>query len=47
MEETVQMKAIVLLWQWWNERNGMREGERMRSVDDLALVIQNAAEQVY
>jgi len=34
-----------MLWQWWSERNRVREGEKMRSVDDLIYVVEkNAAE---
>ncbi|PVH61391.1 hypothetical protein PAHAL_3G022900 [Panicum hallii] len=39
-----QMKLIVLLWQWWNERNKIREGEKRRETKDLTYLIQRNAE---
>jgi hypothetical protein len=39
MEEKIQLKVVLLLWLWWTERNGVREGELMRSVADLAYVV--------
>lgn len=44
MEAKVQLKVIVLLWQWWNERNRVREGENRRDEQDLVFVILNSAE---
>jgi hypothetical protein len=46
MEGGVQMKVIVLLWQWWNERNRVREGG-MRNADDLAFVIQQKSAEEF
>ena len=37
------MKAIVLLWLWWNERNAVQEGDKPRSPEDLAFVISHTA----
>ena len=34
---------IIMLWQWWSERNRVREGEKMRSVDLIYVVEKNAA----
>jgi hypothetical protein len=39
MEEGMQMKVVLLLWLWWNERNTVREGERRRSMSNLAYVV--------
>ena len=35
--------TVVLLWQWWNERNRVREGEKRRGAEDLAYVIEKHA----
>ena len=39
MEEHMQLRVVTLLWQWWLERNRVREGERRRSISELAYVI--------
>jgi len=45
LEERERLKVIIMLRQWWSERNRVREGEKMRSVDDLIYVVEkNAAE---
>ncbi|PUZ51215.1 hypothetical protein GQ55_6G163100 [Panicum hallii var. hallii] len=41
----VQMKLVVLLWHWWNERNRIREGEKRRESQDLIYLIQRNAEE--
>ena len=39
------ISVVSLLWQWWLERNRVREGERTRLADDLAFISsQNAHE---
>ncbi|RLM75575.1 hypothetical protein C2845_PM15G11800 [Panicum miliaceum] len=43
MKEEIQMKAIVLLWHWWNERNRVREGDKRREAHDLVYVIEKNA----
>ena len=35
MEEHMQLRVVTLLWQWWLERNRVREGERRRSISEL------------
>ena len=35
MDEHMQLRVVTLLWQWWLERNRVREGERRRSVSEL------------
>jgi hypothetical protein len=27
MEEGLQLKIVLLLWLWWNERNAVRKGK--------------------
>lgn len=45
LEERERLKVIIMLRQRWSERNRVREGEKMRSVDDLIYVVEkNAAE---
>jgi hypothetical protein len=41
----VQMKLVVLLWHWWNERNRIREEEKRRESQDLIYLIQRNAEE--
>jgi hypothetical protein len=36
----LQLKVVLTMWLWWNERNGVREGERRRTPADLAFVVQ-------
>ncbi|RLM68939.1 hypothetical protein C2845_PM17G10460 [Panicum miliaceum] len=43
MKEELQVKLAVLLWQWWNERNRVREGEKRRGAEDLVFVIEKNA----
>jgi hypothetical protein len=43
LEEGTQMKLIVLLWQWWKERNRIREGEKRRGAEDMVYVIEKNA----
>jgi hypothetical protein len=38
-----QMRVIVLLWQWWQERNKIREGDRRRTAEDLAYIVHKQA----
>ncbi|RLM58445.1 hypothetical protein C2845_PM18G07680 [Panicum miliaceum] len=40
-----QMRVIVLLWQWWQERNKIREGDRRRTAEDLAYIVQKQASE--
>ncbi|RLN33599.1 hypothetical protein C2845_PM03G24330 [Panicum miliaceum] len=45
LEEDLQVKVVVLLWQWWNERNNVREGAKQRAADLLSYEIErNSAE---
>jgi hypothetical protein len=39
MDEEVQTKVVLLFWLWWQERNVVREGERRRTMSDLAYVV--------
>ena len=39
IEEGLQLRVILLLYQWWNERNRVREGDRRRTVGDIAFVV--------
>jgi hypothetical protein len=39
LEEKERLKAIVLLWYWWLERNRIREGERRRDPSVSAFSI--------
>jgi hypothetical protein len=32
----LQLKGAFLLNNWWHERNRIREGEKQRSIDDIA-----------
>jgi len=43
LEERERLKVIIMLRQWWSERNRVREGEKMRSVDLIYVVEKNAA----
>ena len=45
MEAEVQLKVVVVLWHWWNERNRVREGEKRRNAQDLAFVMLKSAEE--
>lgn len=36
LDNKEQIRVISVLWQWWRERNGVREGDRRRTADDLA-----------
>ena len=45
MSADLQVKVAVLLWQWWNERNRVREGDKGRTDQDLAFVIIKSAEE--
>jgi hypothetical protein len=36
MKENVQVKVVILLWQWWLERNRIWKGERQRPPSVLA-----------
>ncbi|RLN31237.1 hypothetical protein C2845_PM05G24200 [Panicum miliaceum] len=44
MKGEEQMKMIVLLWKWWNERNRIREGEKGRETQDLVYLFQKNAQ---
>uniref|UniRef100_J3MC85 RNase H type-1 domain-containing protein n=1 Tax=Oryza brachyantha TaxID=4533 RepID=J3MC85_ORYBR len=41
--EAEQMKAILCLWHWWRERNGVREGGKPRNPADLSYLIMSQA----
>ena len=43
LEERERLKVIIMLRQWWSERNRVREEEKMRSVDLIYVVEKNAA----
>jgi hypothetical protein len=45
LEEKLQLKVVLLLWRWWSERNGVREGERRRTAADLAYVVHTNTEE--
>jgi hypothetical protein len=45
MEKRDQIYVCVTLYQWWRERNNVREGERRRSPAELAFIIQAQAEE--
>jgi hypothetical protein len=45
LEERLQLKVVLLLWRWWSERNGVREGERRRTAADLAYVVHTNTEE--
>ncbi|CAN6374879.1 unnamed protein product [Urochloa humidicola] len=45
LEERVKMRVIILLWQWWTERNRVREGERRRTSADLAFLVAKLADE--
>ena len=45
LKEDIQLKGIVLLWQWWIERNRVREGDKRRNIHDLMYVIMKNAEE--
>jgi hypothetical protein len=36
VEEKERMRTVVLLWQWWWERNRVREGEKRRAIPTIA-----------
>lgn len=42
----LQMKVMILLWQWWLERNRVREGERRRSTDEIAHIIEKQSAEL-
>lgn len=44
LEELMQLRVVILLWQWWLERNRVREGERRRSASELAYAYVIAAQ---
>jgi hypothetical protein len=37
-DDEQQLRAVLLLNNWWHERNQVREGERRRSPNDIALL---------
>ena len=43
LKEEVQMSIVTFMWLWWQERNRVREGERRRSVDELAFLCKQYA----
>jgi hypothetical protein len=43
MEEKVQILVITLLYNWWMERNRVREREKRRNASTLAALISNQA----
>lgn len=43
--ENIQMRAVVCLWQWWKQRNEVREGGKARDPIDLAYIIDNQGEE--
>ena len=38
MEAEVQLKVVVVLWHWWNERNRVREGEKKGETSKISLL---------
>jgi len=38
LDEGEQMIVVTILWLWWLERNRVREGERRKSVEDMAFM---------
>lgn len=40
LDERTTLSVVVLLRNWWNERNNRREGEKAKSPVDLAYIIQ-------
>ena len=45
MEKRNQIYVCVTLYQWWRERNNVREGERRKSPAEVAFIIQVQAEE--
>ncbi|CAN6201987.1 unnamed protein product [Urochloa humidicola] len=45
LKERSQMHVIILLWQWWLERNRVREGDRRREAVGLAGVISRQSDE--
>jgi hypothetical protein len=44
-EADMQLRIVLLLWLWWQERNAVRDGEhRRRYTDDLAFVVHKMKE---
>jgi hypothetical protein len=37
MGKKKRLEVIVLLWTWWTERNRIREGDRKRQPNSIAL----------
>jgi hypothetical protein len=35
MGEDIQLKALVLMWEWWGVRNKINAGEAPRSIQDV------------
>ncbi|KAL6631055.1 hypothetical protein ACP70R_028395 [Stipagrostis hirtigluma subsp. patula] len=46
MHEEKKRKAIILLWMWWTERNGAREGNRRRDARIVAQRVEAYAAEV-
>jgi len=45
IEEREKMVVVTLLWLWWLERNRVREGEKRKSVEDIAFMCKQYASE--
>ncbi|CAN6293500.1 unnamed protein product [Urochloa humidicola] len=45
MPEEKQMKVVTLLWNWWLERNRVREGDSRRRSSELAAIAAKQADE--
>lgn len=46
MRDELQLKAGLLLNNWWHERNKIREGATRRSIDDIAMLSGRQATEI-
>jgi hypothetical protein len=45
MKKGERLKVVILLRQWWLERNRVREGENMRGASDLAMLAHKLSDE--
>jgi ribonuclease HI len=46
IDDELQLRAVLLLNNWWHERNRVREGENRRSPDDIAAMCGRQATEI-
>jgi len=43
--EKISVQVVTLLWNWWLERNRVREGERRMEPDHLAYIVRKTSDE--